>query len=144
MKKASIMWVAAMLATASPALAADMLTPGLYEITTETLATNMPMAPQGHTVQHCITQEDIDTDPERLFNQNPEAQNCDVANFEIGGGKAAMQLSCTMPGGAMTMTMAGTYTATSYDMTNDMEVKAGGMSMTMQSRAIAHRIGDCP
>ncbi|GAB4144633.1 MAG: hypothetical protein Tsb0016_14190 [Sphingomonadales bacterium] len=142
--KAPILFCAGVLAASSTALAADMLTPGLYQITTETLATNMPMAPQGQTVQHCITQEDIDTDPERLFNQSPEAQNCDVADFEIGGGKASMRLSCTMPGGAMTMTMAGSYTATSYDMTNDMEVKAGGMTMTMQSRAVAQRIGDCP
>lgn len=128
---------------AGMAQAADMLTPGLYEINTQILETNMPMAPQPGTSKHCITQADIDRDPESAFYQQSEAQQCDVANFDIGGGKVTMALRCAMPGGQMDMTMDGSYTATSYEMTNNMTVNMAGMAMFVRSKSTAQRIGGC-
>ena len=44
----------------------------------------------------------------------------------------------------MNMTMNGQYDAQNYAYTNTMTSQQQGMNMTIETKAIGHRVGDCP
>lgn len=97
---------------------------------------------EGMTSQHCVTQEDIDSAPERIF-QETDGQ-CEYSQFDMSGGQMHAVAQCNMDdGGVMNMTMDGTYTDTTYSMTMQMQGDAGMGPMTMSFDVAGHRVGDC-
>ncbi|MDB5693975.1 MAG: hypothetical protein JWO81_3038 [Alphaproteobacteria bacterium] len=103
------------------------------------------MKGQKSTRRSCITPEEA----ARPMGKMMEAQKnnaCNYSNFSIAGGHIQGSISC---GGGktaskMTMTMNGQYDAQNYTYTSSMTNEGQGMNMTIETRAAAHRVGDCP
>ena len=109
--------------------------PGMWETTFEITELDIPNAPpemqsmlgamrqqmgQGMSDTSCLTQEEADNMQESMFNDDDD---CTVSDFNMSGGNMRVVATCQEGDGpAMTMTMDGTYTET----TNDMTVTAEG------------------
>lgn len=135
------------------------LEPGQWEMTQEIVEASAPGMPeaalaqmrgQKTTVQSCITPEQAKK-PDADFFAGQQNQGCKYEDFSMAGGKVRGKVTCTggdMPG-TMTMAMAGTYGASAYDMTMDMQmVPTAGAdapgAMTFKSHTTGRRIGQCP
>ena len=130
---------------AAVALAADLKPqPGLYEIKTSTSFGELPIPDTTVTVTSCVTQEDLDRDPQSLFAGNPAADNCTMDEFDMSNGKLVMQLTCSADGGAMVMSTTGSYDATSYRMDNVIALEIGDKKMLTTATVEGTRAGDCP
>jgi Protein of unknown function (DUF3617) len=97
----------------------------------------------------CITPEQAANPGGDLLSGNKDGK-CKYANFSMKGGTVSGSMTCSggpQSPGTMTMTMAGKYAPTSYDMTVDMTtagMMGEGMTMHMTSRGTGKRIGECP
>ena len=89
----------------------------------------------------CISQEDIDSAPEQMFQQTDG--ECQYSDFEMADGRLNATAQCRTPQGQMTMVMTGTYTDSEYDMefVNTGDMGMGGMKMTFHTTG--QRIGPC-
>lgn len=140
-------------------MAAVELEPGQWEMTQEIVEASAPGMPeaalaqmrgQKTSVQSCITPEQAKR-PDADFFAGQQQQGCKYEDFAMTGGKLRGKVTCTggdMPG-TMTMAMAGTYGASAYDMTTDMQiVPAAGPdapgAMTFKAKTSGKRIGQCP
>jgi hypothetical protein len=95
------------------------------------------------TYRYCLTPEEA-KEPRGKFFSGKAENNCRYDHFTMGGGKIDAAMRCNEPTGAMTMTVAGTYSPDSYSSRVTMNMEGGaqrGMSMKMRSEA--HRIGEC-
>lgn len=96
---------------------------------------------EGITAESCITQEDLDQSPERMFQEtNGE---CEYTEFDMSGGELHAVARCDGGQGVMNMTMDGTYTSDTYDMTMQMQGDAGMGPMTMTFEVTGRRLGAC-
>ncbi len=99
------------------------------------------MGGEGMTAQNCVTQEDLDNSPERIFEEtNGE---CRYSEFEMSAGEIHAVAQCQSEQGTMDMTMDGSYTASTYDMTMSMRGDMGMGPMTMTFDVTGRRLGDC-
>jgi len=70
-------------------------------------------------------------------------KNCRYDHFNMGGGKIDAVMKCTEEGMAQTMTMAGTYSPDTYQMTMAMKSEGGAAAasgMSMKMRVDAKRV----
>jgi hypothetical protein len=142
-------------ATASgPAAEGLKLRPGYYETETQSAISGLPpqlakaLGAEKKTGRHCISPKEANRPSADLFGgkKQPGCQSKDVA---YAGGRIHGVLACAGKGheggGVATITLDGTYTADSYEVRSHIVTRAGGgQSMTIDSRATAHRVGDCP
>jgi len=96
----------------------------------------------------CITPEEA-AKPDASFMSGNEDANCSYQRFDMSGGKMDIAMTCEpekgQRGGAAEITMTGTYSPTSYDMTMDMTADAGEIGpMTIKANSKGKRIGECP
>jgi len=137
--------------------------PGEWETTQEITDVKVEGAPEGMpagmfeamkgrktTVRTCITPEQAEK-PSADFLTAQKDSKCTYSGFEMVGGAMKGAVSCPAGEGGMAhMTMAGTYTPTSYAM--DMEMRSEGMggaqmpgmTMAMKMKTTGKRLGDCP
>lgn len=117
-------------AEAEAASADVSVRPGLWETSFEITELEIPNAPpelanmmetmrtrmgEGMSSTSCLTPEEAENIGNSMFDDN---DNCTVSEFEMSGGNMSMAATCQEPGGpAMQMTMEGSYTATSAEMT---------------------------
>ena len=95
------------------------------------------------TVTNCITPEEAERPQGKVFGGNSD--ECRYEKFEMRGGRMEGTMVCnTDRGGSMTMTTAGTFTATSFAVSNDMAMKGGEQEMTMKAKVTGRRLGECP
>jgi hypothetical protein len=92
---------------------------------------------QDHTFASCLTKEEAEKPGSKFFGQTD--QDCKYDTFSMGGGKIDAKMRCKTAHGAQIMTMNGTYTADTYDMTMSIngtgpEGKAMSMSMAMSAK----------
>ena len=122
--------------------ASDTITPGLYKSTIRMEMTmgTMKMPERTMEREECITAEDVASGPPI---PEPDEADCEVLKYEFGGGKIAMEMSCSMQGGQGRMVGTGTYTANSFEMQNHFKMQAAGVQMEMKSFVTAHRVKDC-
>lgn len=142
------------------------LEPGLWEYTHEIIDVTMEglpkEAPAGMvdqmiagmkgkktTTQTCLTPEEAEN-PGAKFMAGQKDASCTYSNFDMSGGKVSGVITCSDPQGQgkMTMTMQGSYSATSYE--NDFSMDANGMGapgsqmkMTMKAHGSGKRVGEC-
>lgn len=136
--------------------------PGQWANTTEVLAFDMPgmtdpamkeMFAKGlkesksTAFSHCVTPEEAEKPSAAMFAAKDNGE-CRYDSFTMSGGRIDAKMTCKPKsgGGSMTMTMAGTYTATAYDMTVDMIMPdAAGPhgGMTMKAKTTGKRTGVC-
>ncbi len=80
----------------------------------------------------CLTKEEAEKPEAKFFGQADE--RCKYDTFTMGGGKIDAKMTCKGDGGMQTMTMAGSYTPDTYEMTmsiNGQGMESKPMSMTM-------------
>jgi hypothetical protein len=132
------------LAAAVPASAQDQPAPGLYEVTTTTVYTDVPDMPDTTvTTQTCLTREDLDSDPASVFAGLPEGRSCKVGEFVMDAGNIQLNVDCSTPEGDMVMDTSGTYGSQGYDMVTDVTITVGEQSVKMQSTITGRLLGDC-
>lgn len=140
------------------AAAAGKISPGQWESTTEIIDMHMSGLPAGMpkgamnrfkppktTTSQCITPEQA-ANPEAQMLANQKKGQCTVQNFAMAGGKMDVRMSCAGPSGQGKgdVHMAGTYSATRYEMNGTMKAaNPNGMVMTMTSHTVGHRTGAC-
>ena len=143
---------------AEAASGATKLEPGQWETKVEVSDIEMPGVPAGvaetikgtmkgaanTTIKNCITPEEAERPQGRVF--GGASDQCRYETFEMRGGRMNARMVCqdANSGGGMTMTSAGTFTATSFAINNDMEMKGGAQAMTMKARVTGTRLGECP
>jgi hypothetical protein len=132
--------------------------PGKYRNSVEILNMEMPGAPKemqdmikqrtsaGPQVsEYCLTKEEADKGFEEMAKKAQEDDACSFEKFEAEGGRIDAVMNCSAPGrGTARITLNGTGTKTSSDMTMTMETKPeSGPSMKMSMKSTQERIGDC-
>ena len=117
----------------SGAPAADLMKPGLWEITTSMEMPGMPFQSPPQTVRHCYTAQEVRDEPV------PKDDNCRLTDLKSSGGKVTWKLECK---GEMTGKGEGeiVYRGDSaYEGKTSMQVE--GMTMTTSYRG--KRLGEC-
>ena len=117
--------------------------PGLYEIVTRSEFGELPVPPTTVTTSNCLTQEDLDRDPQKIFADLPAADTCSMENFQMEGGKLTMRLVCDTDEGRMVMETDGDYTPTTYSMQSVINIDAGGSQIRSTASVEAVRKGEC-
>jgi hypothetical protein len=134
-----LMWIGllagATLSLPSMAPAADLMRPGLWEITTTMEMAGMPFQQPPQTVRHCVTPQEA-RDAEKTV---PKDEHCKITDLKSSAGKVSWKLVCS---GEMAGKGEGEieyHGDSAYDGYTRMQ--AEGMTMTMKYRG--KRIGDC-
>ena len=131
-----------------------MVQPGLWESKVSVLEMNVPGIPpqyadrmkqelakhRNDSNRHCIKPEDVKKPKEGFFGAD---KSCRYDHFTMGGGKIDIAMVCKQENMSQAMTMAGSYTPTSYSI--DMNSNGSGpqQGMTMKMHVDAQRIGEC-
>jgi hypothetical protein len=129
------------------------LQPGEWEMKTEVVSIAAPGMPAGmtegmkanagSTSRTCMTPEEAKGPKGDMF-AGDNAANCKSENFSWSGGKIKGKTTCTPPGGGKTvMTMDGSYTPQSMEMSMKSETDIAGRAMTMEMRMSGRRVGEC-
>lgn len=137
-----ILLACALAMTSAVILAADLPTPGMYKITAKVSSQQLPIS-SSHDSSECITENQFLEDPQAWMRQQ-SGQECEVVNYEVGGGVIHMELQCSMDqGGKASIIGNGTYTNTSFEINNQMSIEANGMKMEMNTAITGVRQGEC-
>jgi len=128
------------------------LQPGQWEITTNVTSMNVPGMPAGMappmppptTVRACLTAAQAAQPGAGFLSGSGEAQGCTYESNSIGGGRIQAVVQCNQAGTTMRSTMSGQFTATSYEVNQQVETSAQGQNMQIESRTTGRRVGDCP
>ena len=125
--------------------------PGLWEVSVEANVSgaNLPPALAAAMKSHKTTRRDCITPEEAARPVNMVKDKnaaCDYSHFSFGGGRIQGTITCGGKGaaGQTTMTMNGQYDAQNYAYTSTMTNSGQGMNMTVETKAIGHRVGECP
>ena len=130
------------LACLSPQAQADKPTAGMYSITTS-MESDTGVLVQSDTMTECLTEEDVQRDPDAFVGGREGTENCEVGDYVMDGGRMTMSMICQTPAGELTMKTDGTFHATGYTMTSNIQISSGGATTNMKSTGVAKRIGDC-
>ena len=122
--------------------------PGKWDTKVSVLDVDIPGMPAEMAAQmnftSCLTEEDVKRPKEDFFAGSNK--DCRYDHFTMSGGKIDAALRCEgkPEGGAMNMTINGTYSRDSYEATMAMDV-AGGREggMKIRSHSESHRVGQC-
>ena len=124
------------LAQPSIAPAAEMIKPGLWEITTTIEMPGMPFQQPPQTVRHCVTPQEA-KDPEKSL---PINKDCKIVDLKSSANKINWKVECT---GKMAGKGEGKieYKAdTSYE--GITKIQTHGMTFNMKHKGT--RVGECP
>ncbi|MBV7256177.1 DUF3617 domain-containing protein [Pacificimonas sp. WHA3] len=142
---------------AAAATGAQAITPGKWSTTGKTVDFQMQMPPgvpasvvdmiksrmagQSYSSSQCITRDDIDKAPEKMFSESNG--QCKYDRFDMSGGKLDAVASCKMQGVRMRMEMTGTHTDTTFQTRMKMTGDGDMGPMTIISEGSGTRTGDC-
>jgi hypothetical protein len=142
--------------TADAGAASGMkMRPGEWETTVETLKVDAPGLPkemagmmagqQKMTMRSCITAAQAEQPSGELF-RGKTGGNCQYEGFTVSAGRVKGKMTCTggSTPGSVTLEMDGRYGAESYEVDQKMKTEMQGMTMNVDSRVTARRVGDCP
>lgn len=94
------------------------------------------------TFASCLTKEEAEKPDSKFFGQADD--RCKYDSFAMGGGKIDAKMTCKAEQGTQTMTMNGSYTPETYQMTMAVNgMGPMGKAMSMQMELSAKRTGDC-
>ena len=121
---------------------------GNYEYKMQMDMSQMPGLPPGmgqqtFTMQHCLTQEDIDRGTMNK-NRDGSTSDCKITNMSQSGSSASYTTTCTKPR-AMTADVKINFVSDGFhmDMKMNMESPKGGGPMTMTQHMDARYLGAC-
>lgn len=115
------------------ASAADGMRPGLYHYTMKMEVPGMPYAVPPMTMQHCLTQADLDKGKQYESQQN---RDCETKNLRQSAGKVHYEMACKDG-----TTGTGDYAYTADGMTGKTVMVKDGQATTMTMSAT--RAGEC-
>ena len=135
-------------------VAEDLRKPGQWETTMtvakieapgmppEALAQMQQMMGNGQTTERCVTAEEL-KQVDSFVGQN--SANCVFDHYRVAGGKIDGKAQCTQGAVKQTMTMNGSFTADSSDMTIRSETSGGppGQNMNVTMNIKSKRLGEC-
>ena len=126
------------------AVAAQMPTPGLWQIGAQTQAVGLPLNLAPMAIEHCLTADDA-RDPSRLLGRlsSPGATGCAYTNSAYTGSNFHFAMECA---GIFAIKATGDVTFTATSLTGDIASTAtiNGQAVEMRSTLNARRLGDCP
>jgi hypothetical protein len=126
------------------AAAAQMPTPGLWQIGAQTQATGVPLALAPMAIEHCLTADDA-KDPSKLLGRlsSPGATGCAYTNSAYSGSNFHFAMECS---GIFGIKATGdvAFTATTLSGAIDSTANINGQAVEMRSTLSAKRLGDCP
>ena len=130
---------------------AATMQPGEWEITTTVSRINVPGMPSGMnmpmppptTVRSCLTAEQAAQPGADFVTGSGENQGCTYESNSVSGGRIQATVQCTAQGQTMRTTVNGQFTATSFEVEQQVQTSAQGANMEMQSRTTGRRVGDC-
>ena len=94
------------------------------------------------TFASCLTKEQAEKPDSKFFGQADE--RCKYDSFSMGGGKIDAKMTCKAEQGTQTMTMTGSYTADTYQLTTAVNGTGPmGKGMSMEMALSAKRTGEC-
>ena len=124
--------------------AAQMPTPGLWQIGAQTQAVGVPIALSPMAIEHCLTADDA-RDPSRLLGRlsSPGATGCAYTDSAYSGSNFHFTMECT---GIFGIKATGdvTFTATSLTGAIASTATINGQAVEMRSTLSARRLGECP
>jgi Protein of unknown function (DUF3617) len=156
MRNARIVAVACVALVSAPlALAQDLsffkskAKAGMYEYKMEMDMSGIPGMPPGmgkqtHTMQHCLTQEDIDKGAMSKNRDANEKNDCQVKNVQSSGSTASYTMACTKPR-AMNADVKLNFVSDGFhmDMKMNMADPKSGQTMNMMQHMDAKYLGAC-
>lgn len=118
--------------------------PGQYEMKMDMEMPGMPagMGKQNMTMQHCVTQEDIDKGQVGRGRDGKSPDDCEVKNFHMSGNTATYTMVCK---GKHQMTADNriTFADNGYKMDMKMAMDEGGKVMNMTQHMESRYVGPC-
>lgn len=135
---------AALAANAGPFdQAKGKIKPGLYEYKMQMEIPGMPagMAPQQMTMQHCVTQKDID-DGGFAKGKDPNQQNCEVRDFKMSGNTATYTMECKGQQ-QMRADVKMNFVDNGFKSEMKMSMNHGGQVMNMNQKMESRLLGPC-
>jgi CO dehydrogenase/acetyl-CoA synthase alpha subunit len=133
MKNAFVV-VLCLMAVPAVSLAADGISPGLWEITTQMNMPGMPAKMKPMVIKHCYTKNDA-ADQKNVISRD---KNCTVTDMKKVGNKVVWAMKCT---GQNAGTMNGETVFGPDSYTSTMDMKAQGRKVTMKVKG--KRLGAC-
>ena len=124
------------------AVAADLPKPGLYKMTGKTSSEQLPIRRTNTSEQYI--EEGSFADNPKSWMSNQRDQTCEVKRYDVADGTINMKMQCEVDrGGSASIVGTGTYTGSSFEMTNVIKMNMGGMAMEMRTEVSGERQGDC-
>jgi|GEM_PF-4402778 len=114
--------------------------PGNYEVTT---SSNFGGLPVTQTLTSCITAEQLETDPQKVFADAPAADNCSLEEFNMADGVLTMRMNCKAEDGSIYVSTDGSYTHNSYTMNTTITINTADTEIISDAKITGKRIGDC-
>jgi hypothetical protein len=117
--------------------------PGLYEYQMEMSGVpGMPPNMGKHTMQHCVTPEDIERGQVGRADKGPRGENCEVKDFNMSGNTASYKMVCQ---NGPTMNAKMTFREGGYTMDGDMTMpgRNGAEPMHMKQHMESKYLGPC-
>ena len=128
-----VLLTGAMLSVSPSVFAADMMKPGLWEVTTKVEMPGMPFQAQPHTIKHCYTEQEVKENPV------PKDNNCKILDMKNVGNKMSWKVECKgeMAGkGEGEMTYQGD---SAYEGWSKMQTQGTTVSVKYKAK----RLGEC-
>lgn len=126
-----------------PLWAAEKPAPGLYEVSTEMVSSDLPVPATTYTTTTCLSSENMEEDLSRALAALPEGQECEALEFDLSEGQARIRIRCSTPVGAMQVDSKGTYSADGYSLASTVTTELAGRELKINSAVTGKRIGDC-
>ncbi|MCJ1962194.1 DUF3617 domain-containing protein [Novosphingobium mangrovi (ex Hu et al. 2023)] len=105
------------------------------------------MMARDRTENFCLTRAEAEDGFRDMFENVGETSNCSYDRFAVTDGALDAQMTCAHPSqGTAVMTLQGTASATTSDVTMEMNVTGGQAPMSemnMKMRMVSKRTGDC-
>lgn len=124
--------------------------PGQYKATITMTGIDLPGVPAGHgggmttTTDYCLTEEEVTKGFEEMIKRGQDGE-CSYENFSLKDGKMDAVMNCKSAEGGARMTMAGTVTPTSSEITASSAIDMGEAGKGTMNFTVKHeRTGDCP
>jgi Protein of unknown function (DUF3617) len=94
---------------------------------------------------NCLTEEDVENPVEGMFSNSEMGEECDFGDSAFEDGVINVNATCqgAEGEGIATLTVQGTYTATTMAAELSLNVEGGPSEMSMSSTLSAERTGEC-
>ena len=128
--------------------------PGQYRTQVQLLSAELPGAPAGaeammrqamgsQTHEYCLTPEEADQSFAEMAKRSQDG-SCTTNSYQANGNRFQAAVTCQSQAGTMRMTMEGTGSPTSSEITMAMNGDFGGMGpASLRMKMNNQRIGDC-